>query len=566
MVLGVSEDADERTLKKAYYKLSLKWHPDRNHGNEEEAAETFKGIQAAYAVLADPQEKAFYDRHKADIMYGKATDLSTDTALNLWSYFRRDCYNEFNDQPDGFYTVYGKVFATLLAEEEVARAHDKDKQVKPLTLPVFGDSAEGTARVKAFYDRWLSFSTIKPFGHADKWDPRHYKDEGRRVRRLVDKENEKQRDKARANFDSEVRTFVRFVQKRDPRYAVYLNEQQLRKMERAEARERAKEERKAREAQEEVERQQQAEERKRLLQQRIEEVDLHAAQTGLMDADMIAEEWGQKPRGKGEMDERDREEEEGPGTEVEEYEPIPVDIQAQGCAWVDGVYHCCICGKSAKGMKTLGQFKSHAQSKKHRAKAKAVKSASVTVPTSVSPPATKAPVTAPEQEDSDDDWDTRKRGKGKKKGKKKGKGSAAVTPAPAPAPVVETEDSDDDWDTKRRGKGKKKGKKKGRGQAQMASAQVAATPATPAPEGGEGDDTPLVVGGEAPAVDTASPAPEGEGEEEVPVQGMSKKAKRRAKNKRKNELKCRVCGEVFPSKNKMFDHLKNSGHATAYFN
>jgi molecular chaperone DnaJ len=60
-VLGVPRDADEQTLKSAYRKLALQYHPDRNPGNKE-AEERFKEAAEAYAVLSDQQKRAAYDR------------------------------------------------------------------------------------------------------------------------------------------------------------------------------------------------------------------------------------------------------------------------------------------------------------------------------------------------------------------------------------------------------------------------------------------------------------------------------------------------------------------------
>jgi molecular chaperone DnaJ len=60
-VLGVARDASDADIKKAYRKLALKYHPDRNAGDAA-AEEKFKEAAEAYAVLADPDKRARYDR------------------------------------------------------------------------------------------------------------------------------------------------------------------------------------------------------------------------------------------------------------------------------------------------------------------------------------------------------------------------------------------------------------------------------------------------------------------------------------------------------------------------
>lgn len=59
-VLGVDKDADEKTIKKAYRKLAMKYHPDVS--DDENATEKFKEISEAYAVLSDPDKRSKYDR------------------------------------------------------------------------------------------------------------------------------------------------------------------------------------------------------------------------------------------------------------------------------------------------------------------------------------------------------------------------------------------------------------------------------------------------------------------------------------------------------------------------
>ena len=62
-ILGVNKNATQEELKRAYRKLTMELHPDRNPDNREEAERKFKEMKAAYDILSDEQKRATYDRY-----------------------------------------------------------------------------------------------------------------------------------------------------------------------------------------------------------------------------------------------------------------------------------------------------------------------------------------------------------------------------------------------------------------------------------------------------------------------------------------------------------------------
>jgi DnaJ homolog subfamily B member 4 len=69
-ILGVSRTADDDDIKKAYKKLALKWHPDRNMDHKETAERRFKELAEAYEVLSDKQKRAVYDQYGEEGLKG----------------------------------------------------------------------------------------------------------------------------------------------------------------------------------------------------------------------------------------------------------------------------------------------------------------------------------------------------------------------------------------------------------------------------------------------------------------------------------------------------------------
>src|ERR671929_657895 len=85
--LGVARDASDDDIKKAYRKLAMQYHPDRNNGSKE-AEEKFKEITEAYDVLRDPQKRGMYDRYGEAGLRGGAGFHHVDLSEALGIFMR----------------------------------------------------------------------------------------------------------------------------------------------------------------------------------------------------------------------------------------------------------------------------------------------------------------------------------------------------------------------------------------------------------------------------------------------------------------------------------------------
>lgn len=225
-VLGVSREADGDEIKKAYRRLALQWHPDKNRS--EGAEETFRSIQSAYETLSEPKERAWYDGHREAILredeappggYGDGGEGCGYSAppdeFDLMGFFRASCYSGYGDTGKGFYCVYGEVFSKLAAQEARAAEAAGREWVQP---PAFqGPEAPYSPLVAAFYDFWLSFATLKQFEWVDGYNPMH-DGSSRKLRRLMEEDNRKRRRTAQREHNDTVRALADFVRKRDKRY------------------------------------------------------------------------------------------------------------------------------------------------------------------------------------------------------------------------------------------------------------------------------------------------------------------------------------------------------------
>jgi DnaJ family protein A protein 5 len=216
-ILGVEKNATDSELKKAYKKQALLLHPDRNYENPEEATKKFARIQAAFDVLSDPQERAWYDSHGSesgrtgadDPEYGGGRVTSSE---ELKKYFDPIYYQNISERKEEFYDLVSQLFDQL-AKEEGEAALDLDLE-EPL-LPFFGSDSSPWRDVKSFYDSWTSFSSVKTFAWEDiyrAWDA-----PDRRSRRAMEVRNKKIRDAAKKEFNETVRALASSIKQKDPR-------------------------------------------------------------------------------------------------------------------------------------------------------------------------------------------------------------------------------------------------------------------------------------------------------------------------------------------------------------
>ena len=99
-VLGVERGASDDDIKKAYRKLAMTYHPDRNNGSKD-AEEKFKEITEAYDVLRDPQKRAAYDRYGEAGLRGGAAGFHHVDLSEALGIFMRD-FGNFSGLEDLF--------------------------------------------------------------------------------------------------------------------------------------------------------------------------------------------------------------------------------------------------------------------------------------------------------------------------------------------------------------------------------------------------------------------------------------------------------------------------------
>lgn len=202
-VLGVPKGASEDEIKKAYRKLALKYHPDRNQGNSEAEAK-FKEAAEAYEVLSDPKKKETYDRFGEEGLKGA---FSGQGGGFSWQDFHHA--QDFDDIFGNIFggSIFGDLFGGArgggrrqgggqrgndlrvnlpLSLEDIATGVEKTIKIKkykrcatcggsgakagstPKTCPTCGGSGEIQAQQRSFFGTFISVQTCPTCGGEGK--------------------------------------------------------------------------------------------------------------------------------------------------------------------------------------------------------------------------------------------------------------------------------------------------------------------------------------------------------------------------------------------------------------
>lgn len=226
-ILGIEQTADSITIKKAYRKLALKYHPDKNIADDNDDTDNndteneFRLVQQAYECLSDITERKWYDEHRNAILKGWSANNNDnnddiDLSYDVNPYMNPGCYSGYNDDNDtSFFNVYRMVFTNIYDNEQLEKTFDING-VQSYLIRDFGTSSSPWDDVYNFYKAWESYTCQLSFAWVDQYNI-HTDAENRRHKRAMEDENKRFRKIAKNQRNNEILSLLSFVKRNDIR-------------------------------------------------------------------------------------------------------------------------------------------------------------------------------------------------------------------------------------------------------------------------------------------------------------------------------------------------------------
>ena len=150
-ILGISRNADENQIKKAYRRLAKKYHPDTNAGNED-AEQKFKEVTEAYNILSDKEKRKLYDQF-GHVPFNQS-GAGSGQGNGYWQSYGgpRSGYQEYHfeggDMDDMFRDMFGDIFGGF----DRSGFRQKGRDVKAQVFVSFDEAAFGCDKVIRLQD------------------------------------------------------------------------------------------------------------------------------------------------------------------------------------------------------------------------------------------------------------------------------------------------------------------------------------------------------------------------------------------------------------------------------
>ena len=163
--LPVGAQVSNDELKRKYKELALRYHPDKNRGNEDEATAKFMELNHAYSTLSDSRLRRWYDEHREEVLRASESAMPSERLrgrpVDVCHWF------SYKFDPTDLFETFSKVFNDIYyAETESVETNTAATE----EAPPFGDEGSSSYEVRQFYSYWESFSSVLSFAWVDVHD------------------------------------------------------------------------------------------------------------------------------------------------------------------------------------------------------------------------------------------------------------------------------------------------------------------------------------------------------------------------------------------------------------